>query len=650
MGQAPGGGHEGERFSKADARRLLGPQPELALGAGKALLASTPRDPELRLLIGSAHRRLGDVASACAVLRPLAVEQPKAWGVHFELGASLACGGDTADALISLQRAAALNSGSPLVHHALADQRGDVGGLVEASASPPLRDIVGRMVDGGKDGEARLADRSGMHLSDVLAANLVADVALAMGRADWVVALLEPRLAQFPKFQALQMRYAKAALRAEEPQRALAVTEGLAVAQPQALEPAALRAAALTRLGDFETAASAYRKILDRFPDQPPLWLSLGHVSKILGQPSQALEAYRRAIALRPDFGEAYWSIANLKVIRFESREREAMQALIQAATLGDSDRIPMLFALGKAFEDGGEDAAAFACYQEANQMRRASALYDAAANTAYVDRALSLFTPSFFAERKDAGDPSDAPIFIVGLPRSGSTLVEQVLASHSKVEGLSELPDLGLVVTRAARATGRLEDYPSSIARLPLNTLSGLGRDYLARVQSYRKTGRTHFVDKFPGNVFHAGLIHLILPNAKIIDVRRSPMGACVSLYKQLFAEGQHYSYDLHDLGRYYNDYRRLLCGLNEALPERIHRIVYEDLVADPEGEVRRLLTYCGLDYEETCLRFHDNPRPVRTASAQQVRRPISGDAIDQWRRFEPWLGPLKAALEISV
>jgi len=265
--------------------------------------------------------------------------------------------------------------------------------------------------------------------------------------------------------------------------------------------------------------------------------------------------------------------------------------------------------------------------------------VWDADAHTDMVARSEALFTPAFFAARRQAGSPAADPIFIVGLPRSGSTLIEQILASHSAVEGVMELPDLDII----ARGLG---PYPEGLADFDRARLARLGEVYLERIRVHRKLGRPFFIDKMPNNFRHVGLIQLILPRAKVIDARRHPLGAGFSTFKQHFAQGQSFSYDLTDLGRYYRDYVRLMARFDVALPGRVHRVIYEDLVEDTEGEIRRLLDHCGLPFEAGCLKFHDNPRAVRTVSSEQVRRPIFRSSLEQWRNYEPWLEPLKAAL----
>jgi hypothetical protein len=324
------------------------------------------------------------------------------------------------------------------------------------------------------------------------------------------------------------------------------------------------------------------------------------------------------------------------------------MRARIEDRAVSEPDRVHLHFALGKALEDAGDYAASFDQYAVGNSLHRARHSYDAEQNTARLRHLKSVFTPAFFAARAGSGDPSGKPIFIVGMPRSGSTLLEQILSSHSAVEGTTELPEL-ITMARELRTlaeSGDIGTYADVLATLPREALRELGARYLERTSVHRKTGRPHFIDKMPNNFLHVAMIHLALPNASIIDARRHPMACCFSNFKQHYARGQLFSYGLGDMGRFYCDYVDLMDHYDAVLPGRIHRVYYERVVDDTETEVRRLLENCGLPFEPACLRFFENERPVRTASSEQVRQPIYRDGIDQWRNYEPWLDPLKDAL----
>jgi tetratricopeptide (TPR) repeat protein len=373
------------------------------------------------------------------------------------------------------------------------------------------------------------------------------------------------------------------------------------------------------------------------------VWLSYGHALKTAGQTERAIAAYSRCIELDEDFGEAYWSLANLKTFRFDDAQIAAMRAALVRGDLKEQHRIDFEFALGKALEDRAEYADSFRHYDSGNTLRLRQIPYSADENTARLRRACETFTAEFFAARKGSGSTAAEPIFIVGLPRAGSTLVEQILASHPLVEGTMELPDL-ISTTRDLRARGGT--YHEALARLSHDELRDLGERYLARTRVHRKLGRPFFIDKMPNNFANVGLIHSILPNAKIIDARRHPLACCFSAFKQHFAHGQNFTYGLDNVGRYYRDYVDMMRHFDAALPGRVHRIVYEKLVADTETEVRRLLDYCGLPFDAACLRFFENERPVRTASSEQVRQPIYTSGVDHWQHYEAWLDPLKNAL----
>jgi tetratricopeptide (TPR) repeat protein len=643
----------------ARARALLGPRPNLALAEAAAVLRTAPQNAEARLLSAAARRRRGDFAGAREGLTALAAAHPTAWGVQYEAGAALAALGETQAAIGFLRQACRLNPRSSLAWHALGDQldlAGDAAGVQDAHGrqvpgavgDDALVEAAAALLDSRSDAAASaLAGRFNMHLTDLMSVSLIADAGLRTGRHEAVERLLADWLDRAPAFQPIRQRHAIALSGHFEAAQALQRIEPLLAQHPKAFTARGLKAALLTQTGDHDQAAGLYAELLADAPDQPRLWLSYGHVLKTLGRQADCVSAYRRGLALDPGLGEAYWSLANLKVVAFGAADLAAMRGLLDRDDLDASERVAVHFALAKALEDSGAFEESFTHYSRGNGLRRAEAPYDAQAHHGHIERLMATFTPAFFAARAGSGSASCAPIFIVGLPRSGSTLVEQILASHSQVEGLSELPDLTAIAAGLAReAAAEGLAYPASLAALDLPALQALGEAYLARAAVYRKLDRPRFVDKFPGNLMHLGLIQLILPKARIIDVRRHPMACCLSGFKQLFAQGQDYSYDLADLGRYYADYLALTAHFDAVAPGRVHTLAYEDLVGDPPTEIRRLLAYCGLEFEDACLNAHESRRPVRTASSEQVRRPISGHGLQHWRQFEPWLAPLKAAL----
>ena len=408
-----------------------------------------------------------------------------------------------------------------------------------------------------------------------------------------------------------------------------------------------LKAAVLCRVGDYETAIEIYESLLREHSQPVQIWLSCGHALKTAGNTERAIAAYTKCAELDPNFGEAYWSLANLKTFRFSDEQIETMRRQLKRSDLDDEHRLHFEFALGKALEDRRDYSQSFRHYAVGNALRLKKVPYSADETSRRLQRVRQLYSADFFHERAGAGCTDGSPIFIVGLPRAGSTLIEQILASHSMVEGTMELPEI-TSMTRALKYStdGKSQTYHDALARLQPDELRELGEQYLERTRIHRKLGRPYFVDKMPNNFAHVGLIHLALPNAKIVDARRHPMACCFSAFKQHFARGQNFSYSLEDIGRYYRDYVDLMAHFDAVIPGRIHSVQYEAMVDDTEREVRRLLEFCGLPFEAECLRFFENDRPVRTASSEQVRQPIYKGGVDHWQNYEPWLGPLQAAL----
>jgi tetratricopeptide (TPR) repeat protein len=422
---------------------------------------------------------------------------------------------------------------------------------------------------------------------------------------------------------------------------ALLEVERLVAAEPGRLEYLNLKAEILARLGDFEAAAKCLEQVVAANPREGGAWSAYGNVLRTLGRRDECEAAYRKAIATNAKVGEAYWGLANLKTLRLSDADIADMRARPDTPRDPD-DRISLLFALGKALEDNGKTEEAFAAYSEANRAKRARYPHNRAERAEEIKRARAVFTPAFFAERSGFGRPEGDPIFVIGMPRSGSTLVEQILASHSQVEGTMELVELIDIAKRLGRDGG----YPEKLRGMTADAINALGEEYLERAAIFRRTAAPFFIDKMPNNFAHAGLIHLMLPNARIVDVRRHPMACCFSIFKQHWATGQTFAYDLEDIGDFYRGYVELMTHFDAVLPGRIHRVIYEELVANPEAETRRLLESCGLPFEEACLRFYENKRAVRTPSSEQVRQPIFSSGLESWRPYEAWLGPLKDAL----
>ena len=488
--------------------------------------------------------------------------------------------------------------------------------------------------------------------TDVAAIRMMAELAARIGRLVDSENLLRRALELAPAFTAARANLATILYKQNKPAEAIAELEAIEREGAANLGHSSLKAAALGRIGGHDEALALYREILDARPDEPKLWMSFGHILKTVGEQRESVAAYRRAIAIRPSLGEVWWSLANLKTIRFDDEDIAAMTAALDPPDLAEDDRFHLHFALGKALEDRGAAEASFTHYATANRLRRAALAYDADDIFEHVDRSIALFTPDFFAARANRGCPAPDPTFVLGLPRAGSTLIEQILASHPAIEGTSELPDIPAIARRLGgrKSSNEPSLYPDCLAQLDAAALTELGAEYLDRARVQRTTDRPLFVDKLPNNWAHVGLIRLILPNAKIIDARRDPMSCGFSNFKQHFARGQGFTYDLADIGTYYGDYVRLMRHIDIVQPGLVHRVIHEDLVEDPDREVRRLLDHLGLPFDPACLAFHENKRAVRTASSEQVRRPISRDGLDQWRPFEPWLGPLKTALGANL
>jgi tetratricopeptide (TPR) repeat protein len=473
---------------------------------------------------------------------------------------------------------------------------------------------------------------------NVKAIRMLAELAGRIGRMQDAEHLLRRALELAPAFTAARANLALVLGRTGRPAEALDLLGPLFETEPDDVGHFNLKAATLGRLGDFDEAIVLYQQVLEQTPNQPRVWLSLGHMLKTVGRLDEGIAAYRRAIAIRPQLGEAWWSLANLKTVSFSNDDVAAMEAALGRGDLRDEDRFHLDFALGKALHDAGDSDAAFAHYAAANGLRRRTLPYRRSEITSLVDRSIAAFTAERLAERAGGCEARD-PIFIVGMPRAGSTLLEQILSSHPLVEGTSELPDLPAL----ARAR---PGYPESTLTLTADDRRALGKDYLRRASVQRRTDRPLFIDKLPNNWLFVPFIQLILPNATIIDARRHPLGCCMSNYRQHFARGQAFSYDLADLGGYYADYVRLMDHVDRALPGRVHRVFYERMVDDTEAEVRALLAACKLDFDPACLQFHKTERAVRTPSSEQVRQPIYRGATDEWRRYEAHLGPLKSAL----
>ena len=634
------------------ASRLLAADPARAGREAEAILRGAPNHPAGLLILASARRRLSDPTGAFAILAPLAQAYPRAAHTQYELGRVLSDLDRPAEAVTALRNATRLNRDLAEAWQALGDRlfiAGDLAGAEHAFAEharasvqdPDLKGAALALFEGRTlDAEQLLLRHLALRPDDAPALQMLAEALARMARYAEAEDLLGRCLALDPDFDGARFALADAMFRQQKAAEAIPHLQRLLAADAHDPAYRNLLAACLGLVGEDAQVQAIYQDLLAEYPRQPRVWLNYGHAMRTIGRREEAILAYKRCIALAPQLGDAYWSLANLKVASFEPAEVAAMQAKLVRPDLPDIDRLHLNYALGKALEDAGHYAESFARYAAGAAVQRAQNAYDADQTAALLARSRALFSPAFFAERSGSGSASGAPIFIVGLPRSGSTLIEQILASHSQVEGTMELPDIGLI----ARGFGQA--YPEALASLDAGALTALGDGYLENTRAHRKLGRPVFIDKMPNNFQHLGLIRLILPNARIIDARRHPLGACFSAFKQHFAQGQAFSYDLGDLGRYYRDYVGLTAHFDAIAPGAVCRVIYEDVVEDTEAQVRRLLDHCGLPFEPGCLKFYENDRAVRTVSSEQVRRPIFREGLDRWRAYEPWLDPLKAAL----
>jgi len=645
----------------AQANRLLREAPELALEQTQEILAVVPDEPRTRLIKAKALRALGRQDDAAAALTQLAAQFPLWAAPVLERGRLLAAQGKAEDAVACLRRAVALDPERASAWTALGnllELTGDHAGaqaahsqsLTAALKNPQLLEAAALLNEGKlAPAESLLRDYLKRSPNDVAAIRMLAELGTRLSRYEDAEHLLSRALELTPDFAPARYNLALVLHRRNRSAEALAHLEQLLAEEPNNPGYLSLKAAALSHVGEYAGAADLYERLLGDFPNQPKVWMSYGHALKTLGRRAACEAAYLRAIAQAPTFGEVWWSLANLKTFAFTPEQIAAMRAALDTGEqLPPEDRFHLAFALGKALEDAGDSAQAFACYAQANAWRREQLDYRADETTRHLQRSAATFTPAFFAARTGWGHDAPDPIFIVGLPRAGSTLIEQILASHSAEEGTHELPD---VIALATRLGGRKRAhdptrYPEMLAELSPEDFAALGREYLERTRVQRKTDKPRFIDKMPNNFQHVGLIHLMLPNAIIVDARRHPLGCCFSGFKQHFARGQAFTYSLEDIGHYYRDYVDLMAHFDAVLPGRVHRVYYERMIENFEMEVRALLDACRLPFEPGCLRFFENERAVRTASSEQVRRPIYSDGVDQWRAFEPYLDPLKAAL----
>ena len=630
-----------------------------ALNAAQTLEGRVPENRDVLYMIAVCQRYLRQVSSALTTLGRLEAIHPQYSRLFQERGHCFVANGEPAAAIGAYLHAVNLNAALPASWNALAVLFKSAGEKEEAETAAShvakLRSLAGPVVTASSmfaDGETHEAERViraylKTSPNDVEAMRLLARIGIALDILDDAEFLLESVLAFSPTYQLARYDYVRVLLQRHRHAKALEEAQTLLRAEPANRDYRAVYATACLSLADYDEALRVYRDLAVEAPEAADLHLSIGHTLKTLGRQQESIEAYRMAAQVSPSFGDAYWSLANLKTYRFTNDELERMRNQEASNGIGLVDRYHLCFALGKAWEDRENYAVSFSYYERGNALKKSEIRYLPEPIERNAGLQQALLTREFFASRQGWGCDRPDPIFIVGLPRAGSTLLEQILASHSGVEGTMELAD----ITRLAlKLQGRSLNeaapaYPGILRDLSADQLRALGEKYLADTQVYR-TGKPFFIDKNPNNFRHLGLVHLILPNARIIDARREPMACCFSNFKQLFATGQEFTYSTEDIAGYYRSYVALMAHWDRVLPGRILRVQHEEVVEDLEGNVRRILDFCGLDFEAQCLQFHQTQRSVRTASSEQVRRPIFTEGLTQWRHFEPWLEGLKQAL----
>jgi len=629
------------------------------LQATSALLVTVPGNRDVLYLRAQAQRLLGDIPAALQTLTGLEQLHPRFSRLYQERGQCHVVLKQAPQAIDAFLRGVHINPALPAswsMLEGLYRMTGQAASAAEAAAHvATLKALPPEVVTATalySDGELAPAEnlvraflvKHGHHIE---AMRLLARIGIARGVFDDAQLLLEAVLDLAPNYQAARFDYAQALSGRHMHEQAHQQAELLLAADPANRNYRTLEALTCVGLGRHERAIELYRGLLSDATQPAELHLSIAHSLKTLGRGAEAVAEYRAAAAARPTFGDAYWSLANLKTYRFEDAELEQMRSAEANAATALVDRYHLCFALGKALEDRSQYEKSFEYYARGNALKRPETHYQPEALELNTRLQIEVCTPELFARHQHTGVRAADPILIVGLPRSGSTLIEQILASHSRVEGTHELAEIPRI---AADLRGRESDsdkprYPAVLAVMTAEDFQRLGEQYLGATRIYR-TGKDRFIDKMPNNFRHLGLIHLMLPNAKIIDARREPMACCFGNFKQLFASGQEFTYSIEDIARYYRTYLELMRHWDAVLPGRVLRVHYEDVVDDLAANVRRLLDFCELEFEPACVEFHRTERSVRTASAEQVRQPIYREGLEQWRHYEPWLGTLRATL----
>ncbi|MEQ1497347.1 MAG: sulfotransferase [Novosphingobium sp.] len=659
--QIPSSAHQqaGSLVDQAKAALQRGQLDEAEQLCSQALAAS-PQHRDAIYTLAAIQRYAGRPLDGLATIAKLIALDPGYGRAYQERGHCLRALDRMDEALGAYQNAVAFNLGLLASWKMLAQMHGAAGRAEAAGFArgqcayleslPPELQAVISLIHEHRLGKAETQVRAflqarGHHTEGM---RLLADIGARYNSYDEAEFLLESCLVLEPDNTNAHFDYVNLLHKRQKFGQALEQATALCRKAPDKPQFDLLYANQALAVGHFDEALTIYRRQIEQTPENPTLHLSVGHALKTVGKQDEAIGAYRDAYRVRPEFGDAYWSLANLKTYRFEESEVAQMREIEDQPNTQLVDRYHLCFALGKALEDRGDYAASFAYYERGNQLKRDEVGYDWRRITQEIALQQEHCGPELFERFKGSGSPAADPIFILGLPRAGSTLLEQILSSHSQVEGTLELPNILALAHRidGLRRIGEDANYPGNLIDLDGTKLAEFGEAFLTDTRIHRKAGTPFFIDKMPNNFRHIGLIQLILPNARIIDARRGAMGCCFSGFKQLFAEGQEFTYGLEEVGHYYSDYVGLMDHWDAVLPGKVLRMQYEAVVDDLEGQTRRMLDFLELPFEAACLNFHETERAVRTASSEQVRQPIFRSGVDQWEKFSDYLDPLRGVL----
>ena len=622
------------------------------------LLALDGEDAEALYMLAVAARFSKDFAAAQDALGKLHAAMPEYGRAWQEAGHLARDRGEPAEAIAAYTRATRFNPALDASWRALADLLVKTSRMAEARSAQAQAERIAALprellavTHHLHEGRLLRAEEICRHYlrsnpKSVEGMRLLAQIGIKLGILDDAEFLLESAKTFEPDNVQVRLDYIDALRRRQKFERSREEAEALHERDPDNPLFQSHLAIESMQTGDYDRAFELFDAVLEKLPQDPATLTSRGHALKTTGRQQEAVSSYRAAFAARPDHGDAYYALANLKTYEFPDEEIAAMREQVARADLAFMDRVHLSFALGKAYEDRGDYEQSFRFYEEGNALKRAQTRYSADAMSEELAKQAEVCTPALFDAHAGAGHSAPDPIFILGLPRAGSTLLEQILASHSQVDGTLELPNILALAHRLRGRKAGQSRYPQVLHDLTREQLAAFGKKFIEDTRVHRQ-GAPFFIDKMPNNFRHIGLIHLILPNAKIIDARRAPMDCCFSGFKQLFAEGQEFTYGLTELGRYYSDYVALMDHWDRVLPGKVLRVNHENVLDDLEGQTRRMLDYCGLPFEEACLDFHKTTRAVRTASSEQVRRPINRKGQDAWKPYEPWLDALKQALD---